>query len=70
MSPISWCAICGWRGGVTSPRWRASSARSEDKLEQVLQEVERLQAQLEASERSSGSNGTTRGAASASSAGE
>ena len=24
-SPISWCATCGWPGGVTSPRWRASS---------------------------------------------
>jgi uncharacterized membrane-anchored protein YjiN (DUF445 family) len=35
-------------------------ARTEDKLEQVLQEVERLQEQLAESERSSGSNGTTR----------
>jgi hypothetical protein len=34
--------------------------RTEDKLEQVLQEVERLQEQLAESERSSGSNGTTR----------
>ena len=35
-------------------------ARTEDKLEQVLQEVERLQEQLAESERSSTSNGTTR----------
>jgi uncharacterized membrane-anchored protein YjiN (DUF445 family) len=35
-------------------------ARTEDKLEQVLQEVERLQEQLAESERSSASNGTTR----------
>lgn len=35
-------------------------ARTEDKLEQVLQEVERLQEQLAESERSSGSNSTTR----------
>ncbi len=35
-------------------------ARTEDKLERVLQEVERLQEQLAESERSSASNGTTR----------
>jgi hypothetical protein len=35
-------------------------ARTEDKLEQVLQEVERLQEQLADSERASASNGTTR----------
>ena len=35
-------------------------ARTEDKLEQVLQEVERLQDQLAESERASTSNGTTR----------
>jgi hypothetical protein len=35
-------------------------ARTEDKLEQVLQEVERLQEQLADTERTSGSNGTTR----------
>jgi hypothetical protein len=35
-------------------------ARTEDKLEQVLQEVERLQEQLAESERASASNGTTR----------
>lgn len=35
-------------------------ARTEDKLEQVLQEVERLQEQLADDERSSTSNGTTR----------
>jgi hypothetical protein len=35
-------------------------ARTEDKLEQVLQEVERLQEQLTDTERSSRSNGTTR----------
>jgi len=35
-------------------------ARTEDKLEQVLQEVERLQEQLSESERSSASNGTSR----------
>jgi hypothetical protein len=35
-------------------------ARTEDKLEQVLQEVERLQEQLAESERASGSNGTSR----------
>ena len=35
-------------------------ARTEDKLEQVLQAVERLQEQLAESERSSTSNGTTR----------
>ncbi len=34
-------------------------ARTEDKLEQVLQEVERLQDQLADAERSSASNGTT-----------
>ena len=34
-------------------------ARTEDKLEQVLQEVERLQEQLADAERSSTSNGTT-----------
>jgi hypothetical protein len=35
-------------------------ARTEDKLERVLQEVERLQEQFTEAERSSGSNGTTR----------
>ena len=35
-------------------------ARTEDKLEQVLQEVERLQEQLADSDRASASNGTTR----------
>ena len=35
-------------------------ARTEDKLELVLQEVERLQQQLADAERSSASNGTTR----------
>jgi len=35
-------------------------ARTEDKLEQVLQEVERLHEQLAESERASASNGTTR----------
>jgi hypothetical protein len=35
-------------------------ARTEDKLEQVLQEVERLQEQLADTERASASNGTTR----------
>ena len=35
-------------------------ARTEDKLEQVLQEVERLQEQLAEAERASASNGTTR----------
>jgi hypothetical protein len=35
-------------------------ARTEDKLEQVLQEVERLQDQLADTERASASNGTTR----------
>jgi uncharacterized membrane-anchored protein YjiN (DUF445 family) len=35
-------------------------ARTEDKLEQVLQEVERLQEQLAESERESASNGTSR----------
>ena len=35
-------------------------ARTEDKLEQVLQEVERLQEQLAESERASASNGTSR----------
>ena len=35
-------------------------ARTEDKLELVLQEVERLQEQLADAERSSASNGTTR----------
>jgi uncharacterized membrane-anchored protein YjiN (DUF445 family) len=35
-------------------------ARTEDKLEQVLQEVERLQEQLADDKRSSASNGTTR----------
>jgi hypothetical protein len=35
-------------------------ARTEDKLEQVLQEVERLQEQIADAERSSASNGTTR----------
>ena len=35
-------------------------ARNEDKLEQVLQEVERLQEQLAESERASASNGTSR----------
>jgi hypothetical protein len=35
-------------------------ARTEDKLEKVLQEVERLQEQLAESERSSTSNGTSR----------
>jgi uncharacterized membrane-anchored protein YjiN (DUF445 family) len=35
-------------------------ARTEDKLEQVLQEVERLQEQLAESDRASASNGTTR----------
>ena len=34
-------------------------ARTEDKLEQVLQEVERLQEQLADSERASASNGST-----------
>ena len=34
--------------------------RTEDKLEQVLQEVERLQEQLAESERASASNGTSR----------
>ena len=35
-------------------------ARTEDKLEQVLQEIERLQEQIADAERSSASNGTTR----------
>jgi uncharacterized membrane-anchored protein YjiN (DUF445 family) len=35
-------------------------ARTEDKLEQVLQEIERLQEQLAEAERASASNGTTR----------
>jgi hypothetical protein len=35
-------------------------ARTEDKLERVLQEVERLQEQFAEAERSSASNGTTR----------
>ena len=35
-------------------------ARTEDKLEQVLQEIERLQEQLAESERASASNGTSR----------
>jgi hypothetical protein len=35
-------------------------ARTEDKLERVLQEVERLQEQLTDAERSSASNGSTR----------
>ena len=46
-------------------------ARTEDKLERVLQEVERLQQQLAESERSSGgSNGSARRSATASSASE
>ena len=45
-------------------------ARSEDKLERVLQEVERLQQQLADSERSSGSNGSARPRTTASSASE
>ena len=36
-------------------------ARTEDKLEQVLQEVERLQEQLAESDRASATNGTSRG---------
>ena len=35
-------------------------ARTEDKLEQVLQEIERLQEQVADAERASASNGTTR----------
>ena len=45
-------------------------ARTEDKLEQVLQEVERLQEQLADAERGSGSNGTTRRRTTKSSAGK
>ena len=45
-------------------------ARTEDKLEQVLQEVERLQEQIAAGERASASNGTTRQRSTKSSANE
>ena len=58
MPPTSSCATCGWPAGVTSRRSARQLARTEDKLEQVLQEVERLQEQLADSERASASNGT------------
>jgi hypothetical protein len=45
-------------------------ARTEDKLEQVLQEVERLQEQIAAGERANASNGTTRRRSTKSSANE